>query len=91
MAASKDVLTVVGYLCINRDFRSAFFKNPSGTAEGLVGRLREDEVLQIDRLAGRAELPAGLTRAAYLDKVDRAFENVCMAITCPTPPCPDDY
>ena len=89
MAFSKDVLTVAGYLCVNRDFRSAFFKNPTGTAEGLVGRLREDEVVQIERLAGKVDLPAGLTRAAYVERLEDAFETVALRLTCPTPPCPD--
>ena len=93
MAMSKDVLSVVGMLCISRGFRTEFFANPLGTAHGLVGRLRDDEVAQILALAGERDLPEGLTQPAFVDRLKVALDEVYMASTCPDPPCPfgDDH
>jgi hypothetical protein len=90
MASSKDVLSVVGMLCVNQKFRADFFNNPEGKAEDLVGRLRADEMSQIQTLAGKRDLPAGKTHQQYVAEVTSAFEKVAMAIgcNCPSPPCP---
>lgn len=91
MASSNRVLTVVGMLCINREFRDEFFKDPRKTAESLVGALNDDddEVEQITRLAGDGVLPPGLQRTVYIQRLRDAFDAVYQACTCPMPPCPD--
>jgi hypothetical protein len=90
MASSKEVLAVLGNLCISRKFRKAFFENPQATAESLVGRLRPDEVEQILALAGAGKLPSGLTRETFLNRFQAALDQVYTAAECPTPPCPPD-
>ena len=88
MAASKDVLAVLGMLCINRPFRTEFFASPQATAEGLVGKLRPDEVEQILCLAGDGRMPTGLTRDMFVTRLDAALDAVWAAADCPDPPCP---
>jgi hypothetical protein len=90
MASSKEVLAVLGNLCISRKFRMAFFESPQATAESLVGRLRPDEVEQILALAGAGKLPAGLTQDTYLTRLKAALDQVYVASECPDPPCPPD-
>ena len=90
MASSKDVLAVVGMCCIERKFRSDFFNNPKGKAEYLVGKLKADEVAQLERIAGKSELPTGLSRTEYVNRLEEAFDAVFNSCTCPRPPCPDD-
>ena len=90
MASSKEVLAVLGNLCISRRFRKAFFENPQATAESLVGRLRPDELEQILALAGLGKLPSGMTREIYTPRFKEALDQMYTAMTCPTPPCPDD-
>jgi hypothetical protein len=91
MAFSKDVLAVLGMCCVDKKFRGEFFSNPSGKAEYLVGRLREDEVGQLERLAGKTILPPGQTRQDYVNRLDEAFERVSLSCDCPRPPCPDGF
>ena len=66
MASSKEVLSVLGMLCISRKFRRDFFENPQELAASLVGTLRDDEIEQIagnlDRLAGKLQEKYGYTR-----------------------------
>ncbi|HYT67982.1 MAG TPA: hypothetical protein VEL51_16260 [Vicinamibacterales bacterium] len=92
MASSKDVLTVVGMLCVNRQFRKEFFNNPTGQAETLVGKLREDEATQILQLAGKVALPGSMTRTQFVENLQNACNAVSLALggcdTCPSPPCP---
>ena len=90
MASSKDVLAVLGSLCISRRFRKAFFENPQATAESLVGRLRPDEVEQLLALAGAGKLPAGLTKETFVSRLQGSLEQVYLAADCPNPPCPPD-
>ena len=90
MASSKDVLAVLGNLCISRKFRRDFFENPQAVAESLVGRLRPDEVEQILAIAGAAKLPSGLTRETFVKRLQGAFDQVYLAADCPDPPCPPD-
>ena len=90
MASSKDVLSVLGMLCISRKFRRDFFENPQAVAESLVGRLRDDEVEQILALAGQGKLPDGLTPDSYLSRLKAALDQVYIASDCPNPPCPPD-
>lgn len=90
MASSKEVLAVVGMLCISRKFRKAFFENPKATSESLVGRLRPDEVEQLLNLAGQGALPKGMTREAFVPRLREALDMVYVASSCPDPPCPED-
>ena len=90
MASSKDVLAVLGKLCVCRKFRSDFFLKPQATAECLVGKLRPDEVEQILGLAGAGRLPEGMTRETFVKCMQEALDEVFTAASCPTPPCPDD-
>jgi hypothetical protein len=90
MASSKEVLAVLGNLCISRKFRRDFFENPKAVSESLVGRLRPDEVEQILALAGAGKLPAGLTRETFVSRLQGALDQVYIAAECPTPPCPPD-
>jgi hypothetical protein len=90
MAHSKNVLAVVGMLCVNARFRRQFFNRPEAYAKGLVGELTADERAQVLRLAGN--LIDDLQRAQYQSVVSSACEKVSAAMgcdgTCPTPPCP---
>src|SRR5580765_7535733 len=90
MASSKEVLSVLGMLCISRKFRKEFFERPQAMAESLVGRLRPDEVEQVLALAGQGKLPAGLTRDAFVSRLKTALDQVYIAADCPDPPCPPD-
>ena len=90
MASSKDVLSVLGLLCISRKFRRDFFENPQAMAESLVGRLRPDEVEQIMNLAGQGKLKEGLTRDTFVARLQTALDQVYVATECPDPPCPPD-
>jgi len=90
MASSKQVLAVLGNMCISRKFRKAFFENPQLAAESLVGRLRPDEVEQLLALAGAGKLPPGLTRETFVNRFKTALDQVYTAADCPTPPCPPD-
>jgi hypothetical protein len=90
MAHSKDVLAVMGLLCVNRKFREGFFKDPQGAAKSFVGKLTADEVKQIDNLAGKGALPSkyGGKRDAFVNDVQGQFQQICDSYNCPSPPCP---
>jgi hypothetical protein len=90
MASSKEVLSVLGMLCISRKFRKDFFDNPQAMAESVVGKLRPDEVEQILNLAGAGKMPAGLTRDTFVSRLKAALDQVYIASECPDPPCPPD-
>jgi hypothetical protein len=90
MAASKDVLAVLGMLCIDRNFRASFFAEPQAKAEWLVGRLGTEEVEQILWLAGDGDT-LGLTKQAFVAQLDNALDTVWAAIDCPDPPCPSPF
>jgi hypothetical protein len=90
MASSKEVLSVLGMLCISRNFRRKFFESPKEAAESVVGRLRPDEVEQVMALAGQGKLPAGLTRDTFVSRLKGALDQVYVAADCPDPPCPPD-
>jgi len=90
MARSKNVLAVVGMLCVNARFRQQFFNRPEAYAQGLVGELNADEREQVLRLAGNLIEPA--QRNLYQSAIATVCERVDAAMgcdgTCPTPPCP---
>ena len=90
MNRSKDVLAVVGMLCIRPKWRAQFFQHPRAKAQELVGQLNEHELVQIDNLAGKGKLPVGVTRDAYVERLTMALQGVCLAGDCPDPPCPGD-
>lgn len=90
MRRSKDVLAVLGMLCIHPKWRAAFFLRPRVTAQELVGRLSDDELKQIDNLAGKGCRPRGMTKGAFVSRASEAFASVCAAYDCPDPPCPSD-
>lgn len=90
MAASKDVLAVLGMLCINQTYRAAFFVEPEAKAKALVGSLRSDELEQILWLAGQGDT-LGLTQNAFVARLDDALDAVWAAIDCPDPPCPNPF
>jgi hypothetical protein len=90
MAASKDVLAVLGMLCISRPFRTEFFAAPQTKAEWLVGKLRPDEIEQVLWLAGEGDT-LGLTADAFVGRLDSALDSVWAAIDCPDPPCPSPF
>jgi hypothetical protein len=90
MAASKDVLAVLGMLCIDETFRTEFFAEPQAKAEWLVGRLGTDEVEQILWLAGNGDT-LGLTKPAFVAQLGSALHGVWAAIDCPDPPCPSPF
>jgi hypothetical protein len=83
---SKDVYAVVGLLCLDQGFREQFFANPHAAANRLVGSLSQDELGQIERVAG----VRGLTgdREAYVREANDAFGNVYAMLRCPIFPCP---
>ena len=90
MNRSKDVLTVLGMLCIRPKWRAQFFQHPRDKAQELVGSLNEHELEQIDALAGRGTLPKGVSRDDYIKRLTAALDAVCLAGDCPDPPCPGD-
>ena len=90
MACSRDVASVIGMLCISRNFRKDFFDNPQAKAELMVGRLQPEGLQQVMNLAGQGKLPPGLTPDAYVSRLKAALDQVYAALTCPTPPCPPD-
>ncbi len=87
MTSSKDVLTVLGMLCASRNYRSQFFLNPEAVAQDLVGRLRDDELVQVRALAG-LHLSVEAGRHAFAERMQSALDAVYSEATCPDPPCP---
>jgi hypothetical protein len=87
MARSKDVYTVLGYLCIDEEFREEFFEHPLRKARELVGSLTRDDAEQIRRLAGHSVAPA--RRDAFVATAQSALHGVYAAYNCPERPCPD--
>ncbi|HEX9368040.1 MAG TPA: hypothetical protein VF921_15525 [Vicinamibacterales bacterium] len=90
MATSKEVLSVLGRLCISRTFRRNFFDSPQAQAESVAGKLQAEDLEQIMALAGHRKLPAGLTRDAFVTRFKAALDQVYVASDCPNPPCPPD-
>jgi hypothetical protein len=88
MARSNNVLSVLGMLCISREFRKDFFENPQALAESVVGKLSSDEVEQVLNLAGKGKLPAGMKAADFVSRLQEALDSVYVAARCPNPPCP---
>jgi hypothetical protein len=85
---SKDVLAVMGRLCVDPAFRSYFFADPRAAARGFVGELSTSELQQIDDLGGNGEKPQGLARDAFVAQAHNAFGGVFSAYACPQRPCP---
>ena len=85
---SKDVLAVLGRLCIDEDFRSYFFADPRGAALAFVGELSTSELEQIDDLGGNGEMPEGFNRELFVPTAQTAFDKVLSAYDCPERPCP---
>ena len=90
MAQSKNVLAVMGLLCVNRTFREQFFANPRHACARFVGDdLSSHELEQIEALGGHGCLPAGRTRVEFVSQAQNAFDQVYVAYLCPMRPCPD--
>lgn len=85
---SKNVMSVVGRLCVSRRFRDEFFADPRAAAQAFAGTMTESELAQIDDLAGHGEMPAGLTRESFKLAAGQAFDNVYTFYLCPMRPCP---
>lgn len=85
---SKNVLAVLGRLCVSRQFRDNFFGNPRSVAEEFVGPLDAWELQQIDDLAGQGEVPASFTREAFVGGAKEKLDGVSSFYLCPTRPCP---
>ena len=85
---SKNVLAVVGRLCVSRQFRENFFANPRGVAEEFVGPLDAGELQQIDDLGGQGEVPASFSKEAFARGAKEKFDGVYAFYLCPTRPCP---
>lgn len=90
MAGSKNVLAVLGLMCVNPRFRTDFFVEPTQKAQQVFGTMPTEDLEQINRLAGLTALPRGRTRPQFVAEVTKACEEVFAALdcTCPTPPCP---
>lgn len=90
MAGSKNLMGVVGLLCVNQKFRNDFYNNPIGTVTDVFGTPTADETVQIERLAGNRDLPTGKTRDVFINESKQGFQGVFAAIicSCPSPPCP---
>jgi hypothetical protein len=86
MARSKDVYTVLGKLCIDEEYRGAFFEQPVTKARELIGSLTTDEIDQITALAGYTKPPA--ERTAFIAMAKSAMHGVYAAYNCPVRPCP---
>ena len=87
---SKDVLAVMGLLCVNEEFRAEFFANPRAAAQGFVGALTAAELQQIDDLGGNGQMPPGFTREGFVPRAQAAFGDVYTAYECPVRPCPKE-
>jgi len=85
---SKNVLAVVGRLCVSRQFRDNFFADPRRVAEEFVGPLAAWELQQIDDLGGQGEVPPTFTREAFVGGAKEKFDVVYSFYLCPTRPCP---
>lgn len=85
---SKNVMAVVGRLCVSRGFRDEFFKDPRRVAQAFVGPMSADELVQIDNLGGAGELPPGFDRDRFKGGAKEAFDGVYSFYMCPFPPCP---
>jgi len=90
MAGSKDVMGVIGLLCVNRRFREDFYNDPLVAVRRVFGGMNQDETAQIERLAGLRDLPTGKTRDAFVAQAMQGFEAVSASFncSCPSPPCP---
>jgi hypothetical protein len=90
MAGSKNVLAVLGLMCVNRNFRTDFFVEPTEKAQQVFGTMTAGELEQINRLAGKATIPRNRTRDQFVAEVSAACEEVFASVdcTCPMPPCP---
>jgi len=90
MAGSKNVLAVLGLMCVNRNFRTDFFVEPTQKAQLVFGTMTADELEQIQRLAGAIMIQRGRSRAQFVSEVTQACEQVFTSLecTCPMPPCP---
>ncbi|MEO6237439.1 MAG: hypothetical protein ABIQ52_10615 [Vicinamibacterales bacterium] len=86
MARSKDVYAVLGMMCVSQSFRNDFFEDPLPAARSLVGALTEDDIAQLNGVAGNAEL----NRDTYVASLKQAFNGVYSAMRCPSFPCPND-
>lgn len=87
MARSKDVYAVIGLMCIDSDFRDAFFHDWLTTSRKLVGSLSDDEKRQLEGVAGAGRPET--EREAYVARVKGAFGGVKSALNCPSHPCPE--
>lgn len=88
MERSKDVLAVMGLLCVNRQFRGKFFADPRTAAQTFVGKLTPSELKQIDDLGGRGRLPSGFDRDRFIGEAKDTFDVVSAFYLCPKRPCP---
>jgi hypothetical protein len=90
MAGSKNVMGVVGLLCVNKKFRDDFYVSPIATVTQVFGTPTTDETAQIERLAGARDLPTGKTKDVFILESKQGFETASAAIncSCPSPPCP---
>jgi hypothetical protein len=92
---SKNVLAVLGLLCVNKTFRSQLFTQPFATVrptiEAWTGPLTDDEVTQMTDLSGYGALPPNTSRQVYQDKIGKASDALFDACTCPDPPCPAPF
>lgn len=86
MARSKDVYAVIGLMCIDPEFRDAFFNDWLTTSRKLVGSLSPDEKEQLEDLAGATRTS---DKDVYVGRVKGAFGGVKEALNCPNHPCPD--
>jgi hypothetical protein len=86
MARSKDVYAVLGLICIDPEYREAFFEHPVATAKKLVGSLSDDEQQQIKRMAGAV---GAADRAAFVRGFRDELDGVRRYLLCPIHPCPD--
>jgi hypothetical protein len=89
MEPSKNVLAVMGLLCISRNFREEFFANPRSVTQSFVREvMSEDELDQIDAIAGRGSLPHGMSYEQFVAGASDAFDNLYTFYLCPMRPCP---
>ncbi|HXT28208.1 MAG TPA: hypothetical protein VN716_02975 [Vicinamibacterales bacterium] len=88
---SKNVLAVLGMLCVSRSFREAFFAEPQTCAQRITGPLSPDEIAQIRNLAGHGVLPHHRSRDEYQEELADACDEVYEACACPEAPCPCSF
>jgi len=84
MPRSYAFETVVGLLCVNQAFRTAFFQNPTETAKDYLGDIFDSSDTQ--RLMAMAA--KNTNDADGINRLAEGMNTMSAAFNCPNFPCP---